>query len=160
MSDSSTVTYDVIGTIRSDVEAAGGGPIQPTYADGTTGRVSVREEYADGLADLDAFSHVILVYHCHAVADGYDLAVEPFLDERERGVFATRAPRRPNSVGLSVVRLDGIEGRHLSVREIDVVDGTPLLDLKPYVPAFDGRDGTTRWISPPEDPPAADDRFL
>jgi tRNA-Thr(GGU) m(6)t(6)A37 methyltransferase TsaA len=160
MEERQQISYDVIGTIHTNIEAPDDGPIQPNYADTTTGRVSLHEQYVDGLADLEGFSHVVLIYHCHAVADGYSLRVEPFLDETRRGVFATRAPRRPNPIGMSVVALEGIEDCSLSVREIDVVDGTPLLDLKPYVPAFDSRQGATGWMSPPAEGPPADDRFL
>ncbi|HDL86432.1 MAG TPA: tRNA (N6-threonylcarbamoyladenosine(37)-N6)-methyltransferase TrmO, partial [Candidatus Acetothermia bacterium] len=90
----------------------------------------------EGLKDLDGFSHVILIYHFHR-SSGYDLLIAPFMDTAQRGVFATRAPRRPNPVGLSVVNLIKIEGAILHVRNIDILDGTPLLDIKPYVPDFD-----------------------
>ena len=93
-------------------------------------------EFADGLRDLHGFSHVILLYHFHRVTQ-VRLTVVPFMDDEPRGVFATRAPSRPNPIGLSVVRLLGIEGNVLHVENVDIVDGTPLLDIKPYVPAFD-----------------------
>ena len=92
--------------------------------------------YKRQLQDLDGFSHVILLYHFDR-SDGHELTVVPFLDDRPRGVFATRAPRRPNPIGLSVVKLERIEGRVLHIDGVDVLDETPLLDIKPYVPAFD-----------------------
>lgn len=98
--------------------------------------MEVFPEYAPGLSDLEGFSHVILIYHFH-LASAPRLRVRPFMDGREHGVFATRAPARPNPIGLSVVRLLKVEGNVLYVAEVDVVDGTPLLDIKPYVPQFD-----------------------
>ena len=111
-------------------------PIQPPGSKGTRGTVEVATEYEAGLKDLRGFSHVILLYHFHR-SRGYTLHVTPFLDSRQRGVFATRAPKRPNPIGLSVVRLVRVRGCKLTVAGIDVLDGTPLLDIKPYVPAFD-----------------------
>ena len=96
----------------------------------------VDEAYAEGLADLEGFSHIILIYQFHR-SQGFDLRVKPFLDDHERGLFSTRAPRRPNPIGLSVVPLVKREGNRLEVQGIDVLDGTPLIDIKPFVPAFD-----------------------
>lgn len=98
--------------------------------------MEVFPEYAPGLSDLEGFSHVILIYHFH-LASAPRLRVRPFMDGREHGVFATRAPARPNPIGLSVVRLLKVEGNVLYVADVDIVDGTPLLDIKPYVPQFD-----------------------
>jgi tRNA-Thr(GGU) m(6)t(6)A37 methyltransferase TsaA len=125
-----------IGVIRSPYTELAGMPIQPPGAAGVTGSVELLPAYADGLRDLDGFSHIILLYVFDRSV-GYELAVVPFLDGKRRGVFATRAPRRPNPIGMSVVRLDRIQGRILHVEGVDVLDGTPLLDIKPYVPAFD-----------------------
>ncbi len=113
-------------------------PIQPTGAVGTAGRVSVFPEYAAGLKDLQEFSHLFLIYHFH-LSKGFDLEVVPFLDKQKRGLFATRAPRRPNAIGLSVVRLVRVEGENLFIEDVDILDGTPLIDIKPYVPAIDVR---------------------
>jgi tRNA-Thr(GGU) m(6)t(6)A37 methyltransferase TsaA len=113
-------------------------PIQAAFADGAAGMVEVEPQYGEGLKDLEGFSHLILVYHFHQ-SEGYQLQVRPFLEEVVHGVFATRAPRRPNAVGISTVRLERIEGNRLYVSDLDVVDGTPLLDIKPYVPQFDDR---------------------
>ena len=111
-------------------------PIQPAGARGVAGTVELFAEYQDGLKDLDGFSHIILLYEFHR-SRGFSLEVVPFMDSQVRGLFATRAPKRPNPIGLSVVRLRGIEGRLLHVEDVDMLDATPLLDIKPYVPAFD-----------------------
>lgn len=109
-------------------------PIQPVKSR-STGRVEVFKQYADGLRDIEGFSHIILIYVFHK-SRGYSLRVKPFLDERKRGLFATRYPRRPNQIGLTTVRLLKKRGTVLHVQGIDVIDGTPLLDIKPYVPDF------------------------
>ena len=111
-------------------------PIQPAGALSVRGDVNVFPEYAGGLRDLDGFSHVMLLYHFHQAA-APKLLVTPFMDSEPRGVFATRAPARPNPIGLSVVKLLSIEGHTLHVENVDILDGTPLLDIKPYVPEFD-----------------------
>ena len=135
-----------IGVIRTPYSEREGTPIQPPGAEGVAGRVEVDPAYAEGLRDLDGFSHVILIYVFH-LSEGHDLTVVPFLDDEPRGLFATRAPRRPNPLGLSVVRLERVAGRVLHVAGVDMLDGTPLLDIKPYVPAFDGPTGCrTGWL--------------
>jgi len=140
------ITYTPIGIIRSPFVKPQGTPIQPAYAAGVSGTVEVFEKYRAGLKDLDGFSHIVLLYHFHR-SRGFNLRVIPFMDTRPRGLFATRAPKRPNPIGLSVVRLDGIENRILHVRNVDILDGTPLLDIKPYVPEFDGdADVRTGWL--------------
>jgi tRNA-Thr(GGU) m(6)t(6)A37 methyltransferase TsaA len=140
------VTYRPIGIIHSPFADPKGMPIQPTGRAGAPGVAEVFPEFADGLKDLDGFSHVILLFHLHRVGKA-SLTVIPFLDDEERGVFATRAPTRPNPIGLSVVELRRIEGRHLHLGNVDILDGTPLLDIKPYVPEFDGpRHVRTGWL--------------
>ena len=133
-----SISYRPIGIIRSPFNAPPGTPIQPSGAVGTTGRVELDQAFAPALDDLDGFSHIFLLYHFH-LSGAYVDKVVPFLDDTARGLFATRAPARPNPIGLSVVRLDRIQGATLHVLDIDVVDRTPLLDIKPYVPAFDKR---------------------
>lgn len=156
------ITYRPIGIIHSPHTRARGTPIQPSGADAFRGRVEILAEYAPGLKDLDGFSHVILIYHFHQAGPPL-LTVVPFMDSAPRGLFATRAPRRPNPIGLSVVRLLGIEGTTLHVENIDVLDGTPLLDVKPYVPQFDQpSDVRTGWLEATGDQVRtrrADDRF-
>lgn len=111
-------------------------PIQPTGAKGVKGRVEIEPEYIDGLKDIEGFSHIILIYHFH-LSRGFSLEVKPFMDDSLHGVFATRAPRRPNPIGLSVVHLVRTKGCILHIEDVDIVDRTPLLDIKPFVPKFD-----------------------
>ena len=124
-----------IGIIRSPFRVKQKTPIQPCRSSGI-GRVEVHKRYAEGLKDIGGFSHIILIYRFHR-SRGYKLLVKPFLDDRKRGVFATRYPGRPNQIGISVVRLLNQKDNILVVKGIDVLDGTPLLDIKPYVPDFD-----------------------
>ena len=111
-------------------------PIQPAAASGTEGKIEVFGEYCLGLQDLEGFSHIIILYHLHQVGSSR-LKVIPFLDTQERGVFATRAPVRPNPIGLSIVELISRENNILTVKNIDILDGTPLIDIKPYIEQFD-----------------------
>jgi tRNA (adenine37-N6)-methyltransferase len=139
-------SYRPIGIIRSPYTDPAGMPVQPGGARGVAGRVEVFEEYRAGLADLDGFSRIILLYPFHR-SGGYSLVVTPFLDTRPRGLFATRAPRRPNAIGLSIVRLTGVRDGELAIGDVDILDGTPLLDIKPYVPAFDSYpDERSGWL--------------
>ena len=134
-------------------------PIQPTSAASRPGTIEIQAPYVAGLRDLDGFSHVILLYHMHAVA-GPSLTVTPFLDTEPRGLFATRAPTRPNPIGLSVVELVRITGNVLHVNDLDVLDQTPLLDLKPFVPEFDHRsDCRIGWLEGKTKSRLSDDRF-
>jgi tRNA-Thr(GGU) m(6)t(6)A37 methyltransferase TsaA len=143
----SEIVYFPIGIIRSPFRTVEGTPIQPAGARGVRGRIEIREEFLAGLKDLDGFSHIILIYH-FSLSRGYALEVKPFLDDQLRGVFATRAPKRPNSIGISVVKLIGVEGVFLYIEDVDIVDGTPLLDIKPYVPQFDSRETELiGWLS-------------
>jgi tRNA-Thr(GGU) m(6)t(6)A37 methyltransferase TsaA len=140
------ISYSPIGVIHTPFKSPAGMPIQPSGARGVEGSVEVDPAYCEGLEDLDGFSHIYLVYHFHA-SRGYALRVKPFMDDTRRGVFATRAPRRPNPVGLSVVRLVRREGCTLFVEDVDILDGTPLLDIKPYVREFDAPEATRRgWL--------------
>jgi tRNA-Thr(GGU) m(6)t(6)A37 methyltransferase TsaA len=132
--------YKPIGIIHSPFKEVKGTPIQPAGAKGIDGRVEVFPEYVQGLKDLEGFSHIILLYHFH-LSGKPSLMVTPYMDSTPRGVFATRSPRRPNAIGISVVRLVGIEENILHIQDIDIVDGTPLLDIKPHVPDFDRSDG-------------------
>ncbi len=130
------IQYRSIGTIHSPFKDIEGMPIQPAGAANVRGTVEVLPELAEGLRDLEGFSHIILLYHFHRVRETR-LVVIPFMDSEPHGIFATRAPKRPNPIGLSIVRLLGIEGNRLYIEGVDVLDGTPLIDIKPYVPEFD-----------------------
>lgn len=141
-----TITYRPIGSIHTPFTTLDGMPIQSSGAADVKGTVILDPQYEAGLKDLEGFSHLILIYHFH-ISKGFRLTVTPFLDSVERGLFATRAPRRPNPIGLSIVRLTGIHGPVLEVRDVDMLDGTPLLDIKPWVPAFDGRENARAgWL--------------
>jgi tRNA-Thr(GGU) m(6)t(6)A37 methyltransferase TsaA len=132
------IRYSPIGIVHSPLKSASGAPLQPLSARNIEGTLEIYPAYASGLKDLNGFSHLILVYHLHLSREA-SLTVRPFLDKRSHGIFATRAPVRPNPIGISVVRLSKVKGRMISVRDLDIVDGTPLLDIKPYVPEFDAR---------------------
>ena len=134
----SEVVYKPIGVVHSPFKMPQDVPIQSVAAEGVMGQVEVAQKYVEGLKDVDGFSHLILIYHCH-LAQEYSLLVRPFLDERLHGVFSTRAPSRPNPVGVSVVRLVKMEKNILHIQDVDIIDGTPLLDIKPFVPDFDQR---------------------
>jgi len=136
--DEDEIKYKPIGIIHSPFREPRGTPIQSAAAKDVEGTVEVFPEYVEGLKDIDGFSHIILVYHFHLVK-GISLKVKPYMDDALRGIFATRAPPRPNPIGISVVRLVKVEGNILRIRDVDIVDGTPLLDIKPYVPEFDVR---------------------
>ncbi|MFZ0886847.1 MAG: tRNA (N6-threonylcarbamoyladenosine(37)-N6)-methyltransferase TrmO [Candidatus Binataceae bacterium] len=130
------IRFKPIGVIRTAFREPAGTPIQPSRAGAARGTVEVFREYADGLKDLDGFERVWLIYWLDR-APKPRLLVTPFLDDRERGLFATRAPGRPNAIGISSVRLLRVAGNKLEVAEVDILNGTPLLDIKPYVPEFD-----------------------
>jgi len=138
---SPTITLTPIGVIRSEHVTAAQTPIQPVYATGCRGRAEILPAYAEGLRDLEGFSHIYLLYHFHRAGPA-QLLVTPFLQDATRGVFATRAPCRPNAIGLSIVTLLGREGATLYLDGVDILDGTPLLDIKPYTAKFDRYDTT------------------
>jgi tRNA-Thr(GGU) m(6)t(6)A37 methyltransferase TsaA len=124
-----------------------GTPIQPPGAKNVKGSIEVFPEFCEGLLDLDGFSHIILLYHFHKVKES-KLTVKPYMDKSSRGVFSTRIPGRPNPIGLSIVKLLEIKDCTVSIEEVDILDGTPLLDIKPYVPEFDQREATRiGWLS-------------
>ncbi len=141
------ICYQVIGIIHSPFTEAKGTPIQPTAAKDVEGVVEIFPEFREGLQDVEGFSHLILLYHFHLAKPG-PLQRKPYMDTTTRGVFAMRGPSRPNPIGLSIVRLLKVEGIRLHIQEVDIVDGTPLLDIKPYVPAFDARTATRiGWLA-------------
>jgi tRNA-Thr(GGU) m(6)t(6)A37 methyltransferase TsaA len=151
-----------IGIIHSPFTELEGMPIQPAGAAGVKGTVEVFKDYRPGLKDLDGFSHIILLYHFHR-SRGFNLHVVPFMDSKPRGLFATRAPKRPNPIGLSIVQLDKIVEGVLHIQNVDILDGTPLLDIKPYVPEFDAQGKVrTGWLEKTKETVSnrkSDDRF-
>jgi tRNA-Thr(GGU) m(6)t(6)A37 methyltransferase TsaA len=130
------VLYRPIGVVRSEHVAPEKTPIQSIYAHGCRGQAEILPEYAEGLTDLEGFSHIYLIYDLHRAQDS-SLVAKPYLQDVERGVFATRAPSRPNRIGLSIVKLLYREGNVLHLDWVDILDGSPLLDIKPYVGRFD-----------------------
>ncbi len=157
------ITFNEIGIIHSPHRERRGAPIQPAGADAFKGEIEVYPEFQEGLADLNGFERIILLYHFH-LSEGFELMTKPFLDDQKRGLFSTRAPKRPNSLGLSIVRLIGIEKNILHVQGVDMVDNTPLIDIKPYVPQFDAFPGSRAgWIDAARlsaQSVRADDRFI
>ena len=140
-----------IGVIHTPFQTLEEMPIQPTSEASQPGVVEVFPQYAEGLQDLDGFSHIYLIYHLHRV-QGVKLQVIPFLDTQPRGLFATRAPCRPNPIGLSLVRLERIEANRLYISRLDILDQTPLLDIKPYIPAFEpSQDVRVGWVEQARD---------
>jgi len=144
--DIDPLLFRPVGIIHTPFKELQNMPIQPSGAAGIRGTVDLYPEFAEGLKDLDGFSHLILLYRFHE-SRGYRLTVTPFLDSEPRGLFATRAPKRPNPIGLSIVKLIRIRECSLDVENVDILDGTPLLDIKPYVPEFDHQqDCRTGWL--------------
>lgn len=140
------IKYKPIGVIHSPFKEPKGTPIQPAGAQGINGTVEIFPEYVEGLQDIEGFSHVILIYHFH-LSKKSPLKVKPFMDDKAHGVFAMRGPSRPNPIGISVVRLVRIEENILHIQDVDIVDRTPVLDIKPYIPEFDIREvEKTGWL--------------
>jgi len=133
------IKYKPIGVIHSPFKEPKGTPIQPAAAKGINGIVEVFPEYTEGLKDIEGFSYIILLYHFH-LSKGSILIAKPYMDNETHGVFAMRGPGRPNPIGISVVCLVKVEGNMLRIQDVDIVDGTPLLDIKPYIPEFDIRE--------------------
>ncbi len=159
------IKYKPIGIIKSPFKELEGMPIQPVGACGIKGEVHLNKEYAEGLADLEEFSHIIVIYHLHR-SEGFSLKVKPFLDDKKHGVFATRAPKRPNPIGLSVVHLDKVVDNVIHISSVDILDGTPLLDIKPYIPEMERNENEEVCIGWLEDKhhkareKRADNRFI
>jgi len=156
------IRYTPIGEIHSPYQEPVGVPIQPTAAPEVRATIKVYPEFSAGLKDLEGFSHIILLYHLHR-SSTYDLQAVPFLDSVKRGVFSTRAPRRPNPIGMSIVRLLAVEGSMLQIAGVDIINGTPLLDIKPYMPVLNPsgeiRTGWAQEQLPDFFTRQADDRF-
>jgi tRNA-Thr(GGU) m(6)t(6)A37 methyltransferase TsaA len=152
-----------IGTIHSPFQSLENMPIQPKGAKDSLGTLIIQDKYTEGLHDLEGFSHIYLIYLFHKAAKEA-LTVTPFMDVNPRGVFATRSPLRPNHIGISIVELLGVEKNQIKVLGIDILDGTPLLDIKPYITSFDAvRESKSGWMQGSEKEVAAkrsDDRFI
>ncbi len=125
-----------VGIIHSPFITKEEAPIQGTFRPDARGEIEVFPEFEEGLKDIELFSHLFLIYVFDRTAPG-ELIRNTFLDDEPHGVFACRHPSRPNSIGFTVVRLDERIGNRLVVRGVDVLDGTPLIDIKPYIPRFD-----------------------
>jgi tRNA (adenine37-N6)-methyltransferase len=135
-----------IGTIHTPHIDVKNMPIQPIAAEGIKGYIELLPEFVEGLKDLEGFSHITLLYRFHKI-EGYELLVTPFMDTEKHGVFATKAPKRPNAIGLSTVKLLAIEGNILHIEQVDMLDGTPLIDIKPFYPRYDNRENVTiGWL--------------
>lgn len=135
-----------IGVIRTPYKEPKGIPIQGKFEKGVTGTANVFPEYQEGLRDIEGFSHVYLIYHFDRAKEE-KLVGKPFLEDAEHGIFAIRSPMRPNRIGVSVVKLEKVEGNAVTFSEVDILDGTPLLDIKPYVSHFDSRENVRNgWI--------------
>ncbi len=154
------IVFRPVGIVRSPFQQEGGTPIQPTFAKGARGTVVVCAEYQKALTDLDGFTHIWLLYHLDRAKPWKPLVV-PYRDTREHGLFATRSPSRPNGIGMSVVRLISVKGNELEIEGVDILDNTPLIDIKPYVAAFDAVPNTRAgWFDDNVvDRRTADDRF-
>jgi tRNA (adenine37-N6)-methyltransferase len=132
------IILNAIGVIRTPHKDIKNMPIQPIAADGIQGQIELLPEYVAGLKDLEGFSHITLVYHFHKI-EGFELEVIPFMDTEKRGIFSCKAPKRPNAIGISTVKLLRIEGNILHIEQVDMLDGTPLIDIKPFFPKYDNR---------------------
>jgi tRNA-Thr(GGU) m(6)t(6)A37 methyltransferase TsaA len=146
-----TATLAVIGTITTPHDTIQYMPIQPSGAGNISGVAEVFPEFTDGLKDLDGFSNIMLIYHLHEVK-GYKLLVQPFMDDMEHGIFSTRSPKRPSPIGISTVRLVKVEGNKIYFEGADMLDGTPLLDIKPFMRQFDNRPhAVSGWLDNKDD---------
>jgi len=135
-----------IGFIHSPYKQVKDMPIQGKFKTGVQAWIELKEEYRAGLKDLDGFSHVIIIYYFHK-SEKTEIEGKPFLEDEKHGIFAIRSPHRPNHIGLSVIKIEKIEANKLHFSEVDVLDGTPVLDIKPYVKHFDTRDNTVSgWL--------------
>ncbi|MCW3787447.1 tRNA (N6-threonylcarbamoyladenosine(37)-N6)-methyltransferase TrmO [Plebeiibacterium sediminum] len=142
----SAIQFHPIGYIYTPHKSLENMPIQPAGAKAVKGTIEILPEYADGLQDIEGFSHITLFYHLHKVKE-YKLKVTPFMDTKEHGIFACKSPTRPNAMGMSTVKLLAVDGNVLHIEEVDMLDGTPLIDIKPYWPKFDSRENVRMgWL--------------
>jgi len=158
-----SITIKPIGVIRTPHTDIKNMPIQPIAAEGIKGHIELLPEYIPGLKDLEGFSHITLVYRFHKIV-GFELEVIPFMDDKSHGIFASKAPKRPNAIGISTVKLIGIEKNIIHIEQVDMLDGTPLIDIKPFYPRYDNRENVLiGWLEKNKDLPVemmrADERF-
>jgi len=157
------IILNPIGIIRTPHTDIKNMPIQPIAAEGIKGYIKLKSDYVAGLKDLVGFSHITLIYHFHKI-NGYELEVIPFMDTISHGIFATKSPKRPNAIGTSTVKLIGIEGDTIHIEQVDMLDGTPLIDIKPFYPRYDNRENVKiGWLEKNKDMPLeklrSDERF-
>lgn len=157
------VIINPIGVIHTPHKDIKNTPIQPLAAEGVAGTIELLPEFTKGLKDLEGFSHITVLYHFHKI-NGYELQVVPFMDKEKRGIFACKAPKRPNAIGISTIKLIRIEENILHVEQVDMLDGSPLFDIKPFYPRFDNRNNVSvGWLEKSgnisKDKLYADDRF-
>jgi len=142
--------YKPIGVIYTPFKEKKDTPIQPAFSENTGGKIEIFDEFAEGLKDLEGFSHIFLLYHFH-LADECRLRIMPFLEDKEHGIFSIRHYNRPNPIGLSLVKLEEVNGNILTVSGADMLDETPLQDIKPYMPRFDSiKDAAGGWTDNPD----------
>ncbi|MDD3079203.1 MAG: tRNA (N6-threonylcarbamoyladenosine(37)-N6)-methyltransferase TrmO [Paludibacter sp.] len=158
-----SIIINPIGVIHTPHHDIKNMPIQPIAAEGIKGYIEVLPEYAEGLKDIEGFSHLTLVYRFHKI-DGHKLVVIPFMDTIEHGIFACKSPKRPNAIGISTVKLLGVEGNIVHIEQVDMLDGTPLIDIKPFYPRYDNRlNAQIGWLEKNKDLPLeklrSDERF-
>lgn len=156
------IVFSEIGQAVTEFESVDGMPLQGSGISEACGQIVISDEYADGLQDIEGFSHLYVLFHLHRCHGDPQLKVMPFLDTKERGVFATRSPKRPNPLGLSIVELIRRDGQTLHVRGLDLLNGTPIIDIKPYIQSFDTIQGTRDgWYVQGYDPQTilSDERF-
>lgn len=159
-----TVELTLIGTIHTPHTAADNIPVQPVGSK-DEGVAELYPEFAEGLKDVDGFSHVMLLFHLHEMKKDFKLIITPFMDKKEHGVFATRSPSRPAAIGLSTVKVKKVEDNKLYFEGADMLDGSPLIDIKPFFRNVDNRpDAISGWLEDKEADIASkhrsDDRFM
>jgi tRNA (adenine37-N6)-methyltransferase len=158
-----TITIHPIGKIRTPHTDVKNMPIQPIAANAIQGQIELLPQYEKGLKDIEGFSHITLLYHLHKI-EGYELHVIPFMDTEPHGIFATRAPKRPNAIGISTVKLLRVEKNILYIEQVDMLNGSPLIDIKPFYPRYDNRENVQiGWLEKNKDLPIeqlrSDERF-
>lgn len=141
------IILNALGKIKTPWQTLENMPIQPTGAKGVKGIVELNPKYSAGIKEIEHFSHIILIYQLHLVTNP-QLEVIPFMDTTTKGIFATRSPKRPNKIGISIVEIEKVEGANIHVLDVDMINDSPLLDIKPFFEDFDNRFKTKKgWLS-------------